>query len=370
MAIVPTKLHKPRLIVGDPDLLRGKFARIHRADRLAAGLCRGTVFQLVKCCGYVGKRSVACIFEVKRCVLVIVLHARPLGGGVGLILVIMCARFIFDFNAFTNKLFAGKQVNRCQVVIIDSIIPAKGVDFFLPSTVTAIIILEGDSIKPARRIVRRIQRDAEDSVVFPIFAGYCGSGIHHDFVYVGFFTVTREPEETHGAISVICTIVSAVILKINGCRSRDKARRYTGVRYRIRCVCIIVVRQIIRKHSIFFVGVVPVSKKNILLCVGFCRRGFLCVDGMVWRGSRLGSVRRGFVRQGWVGRGGVRIGGGSLIFCRFLGFAVIVRNRCCIVCRVSRFCSRLVRSGRGISLTRNRFQVGYNRLLRRFYTLA
>ena len=104
-----------------------------RMAGLAAGLCRGTVFQLVKCCGYVGKRSAACIFEVKRHILVIVLHARPLGGGVGLILVIMCARFIFDFNAFTNKLFAGKQVNRCQVVIIDSIIPAKGVDFFLPS---------------------------------------------------------------------------------------------------------------------------------------------------------------------------------------------------------------------------------------------
>ena len=158
--------------------------------------------------------------------------------------------------------------------------------------------------------------------------------------------------------------------KINGCRSRDKARRYTGVRYRIRCVRVIVVRQIIRKYSIFFVGVVPVSKKNILLCVGFCRRGFLCVDGMVWRGSRIGSVRRGFVRQGWVGRGGVRIGGGSLIFCRFLGFAVIVRNRCCIVYRVSHFCSRFVRSGRGISFTRNRFQVGYNRFLRRFYTLV
>ena len=55
---------------------------------------------------------------------------------------------------------------------------------------------------------------------------------------------------------------------------------------------------------------------------------------------------------------------------RFLGFAVIVRNRCCIVYRVSRFCSRLVRSGRGISFIRNRFQVGYNRFLRRLYTLA
>ena len=80
MAIVPSKLHKPRLIVGDPDLLRGKFARIHRADRLAVGWCRGAVFQLVKCCGYVGKRSAACIFEVKRHILVIVLHALPLGG--------------------------------------------------------------------------------------------------------------------------------------------------------------------------------------------------------------------------------------------------------------------------------------------------
>ena len=367
MAIVPSKLHKPRIIVGDPDLLRGKFARIHRADRLAVGWCRDAVFQLVKCCGYVGKRSAACIFEVKRCVLVIVLHARPLGGVVGLILVEMFTIITTARNAFTNKLFAGKQVNRCQLVSTASIVFAKGVDFFLPIIVIAVIILEGDSIKPARRIVRRIQRDAEDFVDFLIFTGYCGSSIHHDFVYVA---VTREPEETHGAISAICTIVSAVILKINGCRSRDKARRYTGVRYRIRCLRVIVVRQIIRRHSIFFVGVVPVSKKNILLCVGFCRRGFLCVDGMVWRGSRIGSVRRGFVRQGWVGRGGVRIGGGSLIFCRFLGFAVIVRNRCCIIYRVSRFCSRLVRSGRGISFIRNRFQVGYNRLLRRLYTLA
>ena len=80
MAIVPSKLHKPRLIVGDPDLLRGKFVRIHRADRLAVGWCQGTVYQLVKCCGYVGKRGAACIFEVKRCAFVIVLHARPLGG--------------------------------------------------------------------------------------------------------------------------------------------------------------------------------------------------------------------------------------------------------------------------------------------------
>ena len=208
---------------------------------------------------------------------------------------------------------------------------------------------------------------------FPIAIG-CFSGIHHILVQVGGTCVSRGYLlciKTDGTVlTVICCIVSAVILKINGCRSRDKARRYTGVRYRIRCVRVIVVRQIIRKHSIFFVGVVLVSKKNILLCVVFCRRGFLCVDGMVWRGSRIGSVRRGFVRQGWVGRGGVRIGGGSLIFCRFLGFAVIVRNHCCIVYRVSRFCSRLVRSGRGISFTRNRFQVGYNRLLRRFYTLA
>ena len=271
-------------------------------------------------------------------------------------------------NAFTNKLFAGKQVNRCQLVSIANIVIAKGVDFFLPAI--AIMILEDNSIKPARRIVRRIQRNTEDFVFFLIFAGYCLSGILHDLIYVGVRFAIGARKETHGAISVIFTIVSAVILKINGCRSRDKARRYTRVRYRIRCVRVIVVRRIIRRYSIFFVGVVPVSKKNILLCVGFCRRGFLCVDGMVWRGSRIGSVRRGFVRQGWVGRGGVRIGGGSLIFCRFLGFAVIVRNRCCIVYRVSRFCSRLVHSGRGISFIRNRFQVGYNRLLRRFYTLA
>lgn len=69
-------------------------------------------------------------------------------------------------NAFTNKLFAGKQVNRCQLVSTASIVFAKGVDFFLPIIVIAVIILEGDSIKPARRIVRRIQRDAEDFVDF------------------------------------------------------------------------------------------------------------------------------------------------------------------------------------------------------------
>ena len=367
MAIfTPSKFYKPRLIVGDPDLLHGKFARIHRADRLAAGLFQFAVFQLEKCCGYAGKCSVACIFEVKRRVLVIVLHALPLVGVVGLLFVITFALIIFDCNAFTNKLFAGKQINRYQLMIANIFI-VKGVDFFLPASV--LIILEDNSIKPARRIVRRIQRDFEDFVGVPIFAGYCLSGILHDLVYEGFGVDIGDRIEMNGAFSFIF-IVFAIILKINGCRSRDKARRYTGVRYRIRCVCIIVVRQIIRKHSIFFVGVVPVSKKNILLCVGFCRRGFLCVDGMVWRGSRLGSVRRGFVRQGWVGRGGVRIGGGSLIFCRFLGFAVIVRNRCCIVYRVSIFCSRLVRSGRGISFARNRFQVGYNRLLRRFYTLA
>ena len=108
-------------------------------------------------------------------------------------------------NAFTNKLFTGKQVNRCQVVFIVSVVPAKGVDFFFPGIVIVYIILEGDSIKPARRIVRRIQRDSEDFVGCPIFAGYCGFGILHDFVYVGILTVTREPEETHGAISAICT---------------------------------------------------------------------------------------------------------------------------------------------------------------------
>ena len=368
MAIVPSKLHKPRLIVGNPDLLRGKFARIHRADRLAVGFCLGAVFQLVKCCGYVGKHGAACIFEVKRRVLVIVLHARPLGGVVGLILVEMCALLIIVSNAYTDKLFAGKQINRCQLVSIANIVIAKGVDFFFPAI--AFYILEDNSIKPARWIVRRIQRNAEDFVLFPILVGYCLSGIRHDLVYVGVRFAIGTREEMNGAISAICTIVSAVILKINGCRCGDKALRCARVRYRIRRVRVIVVRQIILKHSIFFVGVVPVSKKNILLCVGFCRRGFLCVDGMVWRGSRIGSVRRGFVRQGWVGRGGVRIGGGSLIFCRFLGFAVIVRNRCCIVYRVSRFCSRLVRSGRGISFIRNRFQVGYNRFLRRLYTLA
>ena len=208
MAIVPSKLHKPRIIVGDPDLLRGKFARIHRADRLDAGLCRGAVYQLVKCCGYVGKRGAACIFEVKRRVLVIVLHARPLGGVVFFILVEMIVVVITFFSACSDKLFAGKQVNRCQVVFIDSIVPAKGVDFFLPIIVIAVIILEGDSIKPARRIVRRIQRDFEDFVdCCPILAGYCYclSGIHHVFVYEDILTVTRESEETHGASLAICT---------------------------------------------------------------------------------------------------------------------------------------------------------------------
>ena len=271
-------------------------------------------------------------------------------------------------DAFTNKLFAGKQVNRCQLVSIANIVIAKGVDFFFPAI--AFYILEDNSIKPARRIVCRIQRNAEDFVLFPILVGYCLSGIRHDLVYVGVRFAIGTREEMNGAISAICTIVSAVILKINGCRCGDKALRCARVRYRIRRVRVIVVRQIILKHSIFFVGVVPVSKKNILLCVGFCRRGFLRVDGMVWRGSRIGSVRRGFVRQGWVGRGGVRIGGGSLIFCRFLGFAVIIRNRFRVLHSGFRFCSRLVCSGRGISFIRNRFQFGYNRLLRRLYTLA
>ena len=364
----PSKFYKPRLIVGDPDLLRGKFARIHCADRLAVGWCQGAVFQLVKCCGYVGKHGAACIFEVKRRVLVIVLHARPLGGVVGLILVEMCVLLIIVSNAYTDKFFAGKQVNRCQLVGIANIVIAKGVDFFFPAI--AFYILEDNSIKPARRIVRRIQRNAEDFVLFPILVGYCLSGIRHDLVYVGVRFAIGARMEMNGAFSAKFGIVSAVILKINGCRCRDKARRFTRVRYRIRCVRVIVVRQIIRKHSIFFVRVVPVSKKNILLCVGFCRRGFLCVDGMVWRGSRLGSVRRGFVRQGWVGRGGVRIGGGSLIFCRFLGFAVIVRNRFRVLHSGFRFCFRLVCGGRGVFFARNRFRIRHNRLLRRFYTLA
>ncbi len=120
-----------------------------------------------------------------------------------MILVEMIVVVITCFIACSDKLFACKQVNRCQVGIIDSIVPAKGVDFFFPGIVIVYIILEGDSIKPARRIVRRIQRDAEDFV--GILAGYCGFGILHDFVYVGTCTVTREPEETHGAISAICT---------------------------------------------------------------------------------------------------------------------------------------------------------------------
>ena len=223
-------------------------------------------------------------------------------------------------------------------------------------------ILENQSIKPTRQIIGLIQCNA----VYLATIGCCRSSVNHILVKAAVVQLMGIQMNPIGILEYIFIINR----KINGCRCGDKARRYTRVRYRIRCVRVIVARQIIRKHSIFFVGVVPVSKKNILLCVGFCRRGFLCVDGMVWRGSRIGSARRGFVRQGWGGRGGVRIGGGSLIFCRFLGFAVIVRNRCCIVYRVSRFCSRLVRSGRGISFTRNRFRVGYNRLLRRFYTLA
>ena len=126
-----------------------------------------------------------------------------------MILVEMFVVIITWFIAFSDKLFAGKQVNRCQVVFIDSIVPAKGVDFFFPGTVIVYIILEGDSIKPARRIVRRIQRDFEDFVgcCCPILAGYCYclSGIHHVFVYEDTLTVTRESEETHGAIFAICT---------------------------------------------------------------------------------------------------------------------------------------------------------------------
>ena len=104
MATVPTKPHKPRLIVGDPDLLRGKFVRIHRADRLAVGWCRGAIFQLVKCCGYVGKHGAACIFEVKRRVLVIVLHARPLVG-------VKCFASVTAF--ITVKHLPGNFVNGC-----------------------------------------------------------------------------------------------------------------------------------------------------------------------------------------------------------------------------------------------------------------
>lgn len=43
-------------------------------------------------------------------------------------------------DAFTNKLFAGKQVNRCQLVSIANIVIAKGVDFFFPAI--AFYILE------------------------------------------------------------------------------------------------------------------------------------------------------------------------------------------------------------------------------------
>ena len=142
MAIVPSKLHKPRLIVGDQDLLRGKFVRIHRADRLAAGLCRGAVFQLVKCCGYAGKRSAACIFEVKRRVLVIVLHARPLGG----------VKCIASVSAvITVKHLPGNFVNGCFFFIMTIAIvvfAAKGKELIYKTS--AIKILENQSIKPTR----------------------------------------------------------------------------------------------------------------------------------------------------------------------------------------------------------------------------
>ena len=168
-------------------------------------------------------------------------------------------------DAFTNKLFAGKQVNRCQLVSIANIVIAKGVDFFFPTI--AFHILEDDSIKPARWIVRRIQRNAEDFVLFPILVGYCLSGIRHDLVYVGVRFAIGARMEMNGAFSAKFGIVSAVILKINGCRCRDKALRCARVRYRIRCVRDIVVRQIIRKHSIFFVGVCPrQQKEHLALC--------------------------------------------------------------------------------------------------------
>ena len=149
MAIVPTKLHKPRIIVGNPDLLRGKFARIHRADRLAVGWCRGVVFQLVKCCGYVGKRGAACIFEVKRCVFVIVLHARPLVG-------VKCFALVAIFSGVKRisavKPLPGNFVNGCfffkTIAVVIVFFSAKGKE--LTFKISAIKILENQSIKPTR----------------------------------------------------------------------------------------------------------------------------------------------------------------------------------------------------------------------------
>ena len=82
-AAVPSELYKLRLIVRDQDFLRVKLVCAHRADWQAGGFyCFGIIIFIlfIKYCGYVGKRGAACIFEVKRHILVIVLHALPLGG--------------------------------------------------------------------------------------------------------------------------------------------------------------------------------------------------------------------------------------------------------------------------------------------------
>ena len=75
---------------------------------------------------------------------------------------------IYFFKACSDKLFAGKQVNLCPVIPSGCIVhTAKSVDFFFPFIIPRIIfriILEGKPIKSSLRIVRGIQRDAENLV--------------------------------------------------------------------------------------------------------------------------------------------------------------------------------------------------------------
>ena len=285
-ADAPSEPYKRRIIVRNQDFLRAKLARFHRADWQAGGwFYRAVSFLFIKYCGYAFERGAACIFEVKRHTLVIVLHARPLGGVVLLILVEMCMVITTSVsNAFSDKLFAGKLVNRCQVLAIVSVVPAKGVDLLLPFAVIFYIILEGKPIKPARRIICGIQRDAENLVTI-----VCRSAKRHVLGY-GVFIVTGAyilREETDSAIFISFLvsygIVSAVVLKIDGCRSRDKALRcFARFRNRGRFARAIVGGKIVRQHQGFLVRVGRILCRGFLVRVGCIpgQNGFFLVLGI------------------------------------------------------------------------------------------
>ena len=136
------------MIVRDQDFLRVKLARFHRADWQAGGcFYRAVSSFFIKYCGYVGKVSAACIFEVKRCVFVIVLHARPLGG-------VKC--FASVSAVITVKHLPGNFVNGCFffITVAIAVFSAKGKELTFKSLVlvgyVVIKILENQSIKPTR----------------------------------------------------------------------------------------------------------------------------------------------------------------------------------------------------------------------------